>query len=146
MSRGSELQTIMTAEDETEFLTFSENLVDRIDKDSKYQYFLIIGDYRIQFLRSRIENGVLLSGRIAIGSLQGDEMKDTVKVYKRLQRWIKNNYFNKLTVKNVNIPDSKRPFNKMWLGPSAKRFSLESDIVLSQGQKAVVVFEIDEQS
>ena len=146
MGRGSELQTIMTSEDETEFLAFAENLVDRLDKDSKYQYFLIKDDCRIQFLRSRIENGVLLSGRIAVGSLQGDKVKGAVKVYRQLQRWIKKHYFNKLTVKNINISDSKRPYNKVWLGPCAKRAAIESDIVLSQGQKAVVVFEIDEQS
>ena len=146
MSRGSELQTVMSAEDESEFLTFAEGLVDQIDKGCEFQYFLIKDGFRIQLLRSRVVNGVLLSGRISFASLTSDEAKDTLKVYRKLQRWIKKQYFNKLTVRNINIPDSKRAWNKMWLGPYAKKFAMEGDFVLSQGEQAIVVFEINEKS
>ncbi len=146
MSRGSELRTIMAAKDENDFLVFAESLVDRIDKESKYQFFLIKGDYRIQFLRSRVEGSVLVSGRISLGSLQGEEVKEIVKVYRQLQHWLKQHYCNKLSVRNVNIPSSVRLCNKTWLGPYAKMLAKDGDVVLSQGQKAVVVFEIDDQS
>ena len=140
MSKNSQLRTIMSVGDETEFLDFASNLVDRIDKDCDSEYFLCKGECTIQFLRSSNKNGVLLSGRIAVSS----DMKDIVKVYGQLQRWIKKHYFNNLTVRNINIIDSKRSCKNVWLGSCAKKLTLESNVVLSQGIQGIVVFEIEQ--
>jgi len=146
MSKNNQIKTIMSAEDEAEFISFAESLVDRVNKESEFQYFLFKGDNKIQFLRSRLKEGVLLEGRIAISLLQEGEVEAIVKVYRKLQRWIKKHYFNKLTVRNINIADSKQPCSDMWLAPCAKDLVMESKVVLSQNPKAIVVFEIDEQS
>ena len=143
---GSELKTLMTDEDEEEFLEYASSVVDSIEKGNPYQYSLLVGRFRIQLLRSRQIGNVLVSGRISIGSLQGEEMKETVKVYRKMQRWLKARYCNNLEIGSLDVKNSGKPFSKMWVGPNALQRSIKRRITLKDSAKGTVVYTINQQS
>ena len=146
----SEFQFFMTADDEDEFVSFAEKMSDSVDRDSDIQWFFLVGDCRIQLLRSRIQGGDLISGRISIATtgfgLSYDSGADGERVYKRLRSWLKKTYSNNMTCRNVNIENSIMEIRNFWMSPRV--FQLLRDdptVILKQSVGGFVVFEIRDQ-
>ena len=143
----SELHFFMVGEDEREFLGFAATLVDKVESSSEAQWFLIVEDCPIQFLRSKWLNGTLISGRIAIAThgfgvaYQGAEKAE--RVYKRLRSWIRKTYSNEVTCRNIYSPDSCARIKNFWLGPELlTQLRNNRKIVLKQIPDGFVVFEV----
>lgn len=142
----SEFQFFMTAEDEAEFVSFAEELADRVDRESDTQWFFVIGDCSVQFLRSRIRRRELISGRIALATsgfgLAFDSAADGERLYKRLRAWLKKSYSNDLTCRNTRIENSKTEIKNFWVSGRVVAFlRQEPDLSLKQIPESFVVFE-----
>lgn len=134
----------MTSEDEAEFVSFAENLADRVDKESDVQWIFWIGDCPVQFMRSRIRRDELISGRIALATsgLALDNAADGERLYRRLRGWLKKSYSNKMTCRNTRIENGKMEIKNFWM--SSRVIALlhrELDLTLKQIPEGFVVFE-----
>ena len=135
----------MNADDEAKFVAFAEPFVDSVDRESEIQWFLCVDGCRIQLLRSKFHDNVLICGRIALRTDSGDpDSKRAETLFNKFRRWIKKTYDNQLTVRNVNIPNSTGECRTHWIGPDLLAQVRNSDApTLGQNRNAIVVFEMD---
>ena len=140
----SQRQFFMTDEDESEFVSFAEEMVDEIDRQSDIQWFLCVGECRIQLLRSYVKNGALISGRISVVTtgLEPESKTGGERAYNRLRSWLKKFYCNEVTCRNVNIDGSDTDMKTMWISPRIiKLYRDGSPPTLKQNPNGFVVFE-----
>jgi len=142
---NSELQFFMNAEDEAKFVAFAEPFVESMDRESDNQWFLCVGGYRIQFLRSQLYQDVLIGGRIALRTKSDDPNSRPIEtLFNKFRRWIKKSYFNRMTVRNINIPQSTMKWRNHWIGPSLlSNLRNNGKPTLAGNRDAIVVFEFD---
>jgi len=140
----SERQFFMTAEDESEFVSFAEKLVDEIDRQSDIQWFLCVGDCRIQLLRSYVKNGAIISGRISVVTtgLEPESKVGGERVYNQLRSWLKKFYCNEMKCRNINIDGSDTDIKTMWTSPRILNLYRDgAPPTLKQNPNGFVVFE-----
>ncbi|WP_321533036.1 hypothetical protein [uncultured Desulfuromonas sp.] len=146
----SEFQFFMGNKDQDDFLEFAEAYVDEIDKSPKACWKLFIDDCYIQFIPSRIHDGDLISGRIAIATHGLDKeptcekRAEAEKIYKKFRNWLKKTYTNKMTCRNIYRPESAQLSKHLWVGPDAKKWKQENEGCLKQIPGGFVVFEFTE--
>ncbi|WP_378181169.1 hypothetical protein [Aquimarina sp. SS2-1] len=143
----SELQFFMIQADEEEFVSLFTNFVDRIDKESEWQWFFYVCDCPIQFLRSKKVDNQLLSGRISIAThgfgLQYEAAKSAEQLYSKMRRWVKKYYSNNLTVENVKSKNSKMNTSRFWVSKRVVTLKkTDKQLILRQIPNAPIVFEI----
>lgn len=144
----SEFQFFMGVKDQTDFIKFADSYINEIDKSQKAYWKLIIDDCFIQFIPSRIQDGDLISGRIAIATHGLDNeppfenRAEAEKIYKILRNWLKKTYSNKLTCKNIHMPESSQLSRHMWIGPDAKKWKQDNEGCLKQIPGGFVIFEL----
>jgi hypothetical protein len=146
LTMRSEFQFFMTAEDEAEFVLFAEPLAERLERASDTQWFLRIGDCAVQFLRSRLHRGELISGRIALATsgfgLCCKAADECERLYKRLRSWLKKSYSNRMTCRNIRIKNSRMAIRTLWVSPRVlELLRHDPSITLKQIPEAFVVFE-----
>jgi hypothetical protein len=144
----SEFQFFMAPQDQKDFLEFALPYIHEIDKSSKIYWKLFLEDCYIQFEPSRILDGNLISGRIAIATHGLDKEAtcknpdDAEKVYRKYRNWLKKRYSNKLSCYNIHKPESKQESKHFWIGPNAVEWKQKNDGLLKQFPNGFVVFEI----
>jgi len=120
----AEIQFFMTAEDAEVFINLAEELVDS-KKENGASSLLIIGDCQIVYVPSVLSENILMAGSIAIDSGGIDAgCKQRLKaeaVYKKLRKWIKNNYSNRLCTWTEGNADKVSRVRDFWLGPDARQ-------------------------
>lgn len=143
----SQIQFFMTSEDEKELLEFAESKIDGIAKESDFQWHLKVGTYSIQLLRSERFDSNFTSGRIAIATPREEENRLEAQsaeiVFGQLRRWIKKQFTNSMTCRNVNIKGSEMAISNFWFSPRIEKLASEDvSIFLTQFRDGPVVFEI----
>lgn len=140
---NAQIEFFMNLADESEFVAYAEPFADSIDRRSDIQWFLTVGEYQIQLLRSQSFEQVVVCGRISLRTVAGDIGAESVEsLFNKLRRWLKKNYDNKLTVRNVNISNSTNVCRTHWVGPNLMLDLQQVDSPkLSQTRNAIVVFE-----
>lgn len=146
----SEFQFFMGDKDQNDFLEFAAPYVSEIDKSPKTYWKLFINDCYIQFFPSRIQDGDLISGRIAIAAHGLDKeptcenRSEAEMIYKKFRNWLKKIYTNKLTCRNIYRPESSQLSKHLWVGPEAKKWKQDNEGCLKQIPGGFVVFELIE--
>lgn len=144
----SQFQFFMTTEDEPEFVSIAEEMSDDIYRRSNFLWFLRVGDCPIQLLRSRVQDGELISGRIAIATTgpKTTTYKSAIegeRAYKRLRNWMKKSYSNEMTCRNVRIENSETDIKTMWASQRViELMQSDSPPALKQRPGGFVVFEL----
>lgn len=112
----------MTAADAAVFINHVEGLVDSIKENGESSLFMI-GDCQIVYTPSVLSENTLSAGSIAIDSGGIDAgCKQRLKVeavYKKLRKWIKHNYNNRLSTWTEGNADNASRIRDFWLGPDA---------------------------
>lgn len=146
----SELQFFMVPKDQDAFLEFAEPHINEIDKSPGAYWKLVVGDCFIQFIPCCIHDGDLISGRIALAT-HGLDKEPTCedglgaeKIYKKFRNWLKKRYSNKLTCRNIHIPDSSQDSKHLWVGPNVQKWKQNNNGQLKQIPGGFVVFEFAE--
>ena len=120
----AEIQFFMTAQDAEVFINHVKGLVDSINVNGDSS-LLIIGDCQIVYTPSVLSENTLLAGSIAIDSGGIDEgCSQHLKansIYKKLRKWIKNNYTNRLCTWTEGDADNASRIRDFWLGPDARQ-------------------------
>ena len=140
---NKELRIFMDSSDEEIFMIFIDELVTEIQKESDFEWLFIFGNSFIQFLRSYTQGSVSVIGRIAISTTQSDNnAKAAESVFRKIEKWIKANYSNKVQGRNINIKDSQTPVKNIWVGKSIAKKVSNRSIELRQSYDGYIVYKI----
>ena len=146
LAMKAEIHFFMTAPDAEEFINHVEGLVDSI-KDDGESFLLIIGDCQIVYTPSVLSESTLSAGSIAIdsgGIYEGcNQHLKANSIYKKLRKWIKNNYYNRLCTWTEGNADNTSRTRDFWLGPDAKqRKESNNEMVLRLSCKSGTLFDL----
>ncbi|MFD2178573.1 hypothetical protein [Veronia pacifica] len=119
-------------------------------KQGKHFDEILMGDGFIQYERSRLEDGVLTSGRIAIASTDLDgaynfsSRQAVESVYKKLRDWLKKRSVNALVCYNEKSENpATQSIKNFWLGAGAAATLNNSAIKLKQFKSGNIVFKLE---
>lgn len=142
----AKIQFFMTPSDAEVFINHVEGLVDSIkEKDGSSMF--ILGDCQIIYIPSVMSENTLTSGSIEIDSGGIDEgCKQRLKandVYKKLRKWLKNNYYSRLCTWTEGDADKASRTRDFWLGPDARqRKENDNEIELRLSFKSNTLFDL----
>jgi len=118
-------------------------------KNSKGFYEILLLDGFIQYERSKLSNGILTSGRVAIattdldGQLNFEAYDEIEELYKNLRNWLKKRCINKLVCCNEKIGESTlQPVKNFWLCEGAAEIVKSGNIKLKQFESTHTVFRL----
>ena len=146
---NSQIQFFMTKDDEIEFMNeFKDSDYDILNEESyPIQIFYCCGEEHVQFRPSRRFDKILRMGSFGIRTKsQSEDSKRCEKLYKKMRKWIKDNYINNLVVFNTKTMkrEDAKPVSSggIWLNPKIQNFLKENHIVLKQCKNAFTEFYI----
>lgn len=140
------IQFFMTTTDAQAFLQQAEELVDSIEEQAE-STLLKIGDCEIVYTPSLKSENTLTAGSIAINSGGIDDgCKHRLKadgVYKKLRKWIKSNYTNRLCTWTEENTDKISRVRECWLGPDARQMKeVDKNMVLRLSLSSSTLFDL----
>lgn len=128
----AELQFFAMPDDADVLLAFAKNKVDSIEvlnNENAQQHRLVIGDCDILYTASTLQDHMLLVGSVAINtgpvnhSCKDQERAKTV--YRRLRKWLKKNYSNKLSTDSLDGSEKVALARNHWISPAAVAWKRE---------------------
>ena len=117
-----------------------------IKKGKSYDEILLLDGF-IQYERSKLSDGILTSGRIAIATTDLDKKvnfeahREIEEFYKKLRSWLKKRSVNKLVCFNEKIGESTlQPVKNFWLCSGAAEIVQIQNVKLKQYVSTYAVF------
>jgi hypothetical protein len=124
----AELQFFAMPDEKSEVLAFVEDKVDTI-QEMDNQRHLIIGDCKLVFTGSSIQEDMLIVGSIAINTgTVDDSCADQEKakaVYRKIRNWFKKGYSNKLCTYSLEGDRDDGVARNHWISPAAIEWKKE---------------------
>jgi len=121
----AEILFFMTEKDKSDFLLFAEkhcdsivNLCDTIE--------LNIGDCKLLFTHSILENDILHCGKLEIrlgrSEFGCNDEEKAKSIFRKLRNYLKKSFWSRLAYENKNKKGQLTPSRNHWLGPDAKKW------------------------
>ena len=121
----AEILFFMTEKDESDFLAFAEKHCGPIEihKDTSE---LNVGDCKLLFTHSSLENEILYCGKLEIrlgrSEFDCDDQARAKSAFRKLRNYLKKNYWSRLAYENKNKKGKLTPSRNHWLGLDAKKW------------------------
>ena len=145
----SEFQFFMNNEDHSLFDEFISKIDGVEIKTGQFFDDIYLLDGKIQYERSKLDNGVLSAGRIAIattdldGNYNFSSFAEIEKLYKKLRNWLKKRSINNLVCFNESLDSTVVvPTKNFWVAKGALNNLKASEIKFKQFHSASVVFKL----
>lgn len=145
----SEFKYFMSLEDHVAFDEHIRSLPDICLEHRELYDEIIVSDGFIQYQRSKLINGVLTAGRIAIATtdLSGEysfaSYQEVETVYQKLRNWLKKRSINTLVCFKENMGEnSTQPINNFWLCEGAEALVKGQGVRLKEFDSAYVAFKL----
>ena len=133
----------MDKTDEIFFEEYISSLCEDIDRDDTSQWFCRFEDNAIQYLKCKNKNQKIIIGRISIWTKdKSGSAKKAESTFRKLEKWLKENYTNNLTCRNINIEGSANILKDVWIGSSAKDSLTRGEVELKQSPDSFVAYEL----
>jgi len=138
---NSRIRFFMTKEDEEEaFNKFRDSDYAVLDgKDNPIHIFYSCGEESVQFYFSKRFDKILTIGSFGIKTRnESEDSKRCEKLYKKMRKWIKDNYTNNLVVFNTKMmkrEDATPPSGGgIWVSPRVEKLLENNQIILKQSK------------